>query len=350
MRHSALLVAFAALFCSSVSAQVNLNAGLVGYYPFHNGNAGDSSGKGNHGIVYFATAAADRNGTASRALAFNGQSSYIRIPSSATLSSGGKFSVCVQFKPTGFYSGPCHGNVLVARGDFSTPGSYNIQYSDYAYTSGQNCNIATPDVQHEQLRAMAGTASGPSLTAAASAPYLQLNQWYSAIAVQDSFKLSIYLNGALISTTPNPVANAVASTQDIFLGRLNNAQYPYWFNGVMDEVRIYNRDLNATEIAAYDTLGRIAPPSQAVAAVDGQNLLFSLSPNPAGQQLDVQLNDQFGIGAIGYVITNVAGQAVQQGALATGHAGLDISALPSGLYLLRLTGSNASAIGRFVKQ
>jgi hypothetical protein len=35
--------------------------GLVGYWPF-NGNANDASGNGNHGIVYGASLATDRNG------------------------------------------------------------------------------------------------------------------------------------------------------------------------------------------------------------------------------------------------------------------------------------------------
>ena len=42
--------------------------GLIAYYPF-NGNANDESGNGNHGIVYGATLAADRNGNADSAIA-----------------------------------------------------------------------------------------------------------------------------------------------------------------------------------------------------------------------------------------------------------------------------------------
>ncbi len=33
--------------------------------------------------------------------------------------------------------------------------------------------------------------------------------------------------------------------------RLNDSQFSYWFNGVTDEVRIYNRALNPDEVNAY---------------------------------------------------------------------------------------------------
>jgi hypothetical protein len=38
------------------------------------------------------------------------------------------------------------------------------------------------------------------------------------------------------------------NNQEVLLGRHGNPAYPYWFNGIMDEVRIYNRALNLMEI------------------------------------------------------------------------------------------------------
>jgi len=68
-------------------SQVNLNAGLVAYYPF-NGNANDVSGNNNNPVFNSATLTADKNGMANGAYYFNGTSSYMRIPNSATLSFG----------------------------------------------------------------------------------------------------------------------------------------------------------------------------------------------------------------------------------------------------------------------
>jgi len=60
-----LFVLLSALFggWSSVVAQINLDSGLVAYYPF-NGNANDESGNGNNGTVNGATLTADRFGNA----------------------------------------------------------------------------------------------------------------------------------------------------------------------------------------------------------------------------------------------------------------------------------------------
>ena len=60
-----LFILLSALFSgwSGVIAQINLDSGLVAYYPF-NGNANDESGNGNNGTVNGATLTADRFGNA----------------------------------------------------------------------------------------------------------------------------------------------------------------------------------------------------------------------------------------------------------------------------------------------
>ena len=37
---------------------------------------------------------------------------------------------------------------------------------------------------------------------------------------------------------------------DLYIGHLNSDQYPYWLNGDLDEIRIYDRPLNKEEIYA----------------------------------------------------------------------------------------------------
>ena len=59
------------LFSNTCLSQINLNQGLVAYYPF-NGNANDASGNGNNAIFNNATLAADRLGNANSAYSFNG--------------------------------------------------------------------------------------------------------------------------------------------------------------------------------------------------------------------------------------------------------------------------------------
>ncbi len=61
-----------------LNAQVNLQQGLLAYYPF-SGNANDSSGNGKHGTVNGASLTSDRCGKANSAYSFNGTSAYIEM-------------------------------------------------------------------------------------------------------------------------------------------------------------------------------------------------------------------------------------------------------------------------------
>ena len=44
--------------------------------------------------------------------------------------------------------------------------------------------------------------------------------------------------------------NGNAYDEDLFFGKLDNQNYPYWFNGLLDEVRFYNRVLTKEEMTA----------------------------------------------------------------------------------------------------
>src|SRR5260370_24499664 len=76
------LIALAAFV--RVHAQDPFTNGLVAYYPF-NGNANDASGNGNNGTVTSAALAVDRFGNPNSAYAFDGVSSLITVPDSASL-------------------------------------------------------------------------------------------------------------------------------------------------------------------------------------------------------------------------------------------------------------------------
>ena len=215
----------------------------MAYYPF-SGDANDASGNGNNPIFNNATLTNDRFGNPNSAYSFNGTDNYIRIPNSSSLNSSNQISICAWVKVAGFYQGTCHGNNIVMKGnmDFQT-GNYMIRFDDSYFTNSQNCSISNPDVNHE-------TFFGINSSSSSNAPFVQTNQWYSVVYTCDGTTAKIYVNCQLAGSGP---ANGISFTNsdDLFLGALNNSQYPYWFNGVMDEVRIYNRAINEDEIKAY---------------------------------------------------------------------------------------------------
>jgi gliding motility-associated-like protein len=224
-----------------LNAQINLNAGLVAYYPF-NGNTNDVSGNGNNPVFNNATLANDRFGNINGSYHFNGIDNYMRIPNSPTLNSNNTLSVACWVRVTGFYQGTCHGNRILMKGDADyLPGNYTLTFDDNAYTNGQNCANPIPDILHENFYGL-GSILAPGYT-----PYVQLNQWMSVIYTNDGITGKLYINCELKSSAPSG-GLTFTNNYDLFFGRLNNSQYPYWLNGDLDEVRVYNRALNIDEV------------------------------------------------------------------------------------------------------
>jgi gliding motility-associated-like protein len=239
------LFLFLLFSCHFVFSQVNLNLGLVAYYPF-NGNANDQSGNNNNPIFNNATLTADRFGNPNSAYYFNGVDNYMRIPNSPSINPVGQISICAWVKVMGFYQGQCHGNNIVMKGDADyLTGNYMIRYDDYAYTNGQNCSNPVPDINHENFYGIQTI-----IPAGGYIPFIQTSQWYSVVYTCDGNTAKIYVNCELKASGP---ANGITFSNgyDLFLGRMNHPQFPYWFNGVMNEVRIYNRALNIDEVKTY---------------------------------------------------------------------------------------------------
>src|SRR5450432_2626706 len=48
-----------------------------------------------------------------------------------------------------------------------------------------------------------------------------------------------------------------ANTNKLYIGTLEDGTHPYWFNGVIDEIRIYSRDLPYGAVVALNNLKEI---------------------------------------------------------------------------------------------
>ena len=266
------------LVCFHLSfAQINLTAGLVAYYPF-NGNANDASGNGNNGIVTNASLTADRLGNANSAYYFNGSNASIRVPNSASLNVGSQITITAQVKIQGFYMGPCHGNSVVNKGDYGYVTGYtNFGFDDGQYTAYQNCSNATVDVIHQNFYGpYAEPPQGPT-------QYMVLNQWYCMIYTYDGTTAKMYIDGNLIASVANNPGATFNNPYDLYLGKHFDPAFQYWFNGVMDEVRIYNRAINTAEVGALCscvTLTITNNPSN-VTVCAGSNATFSIAATNA---------------------------------------------------------------------
>lgn len=216
----------------------DLSDGLVAYYNFNNGTLNDSSGNNNAIVFNNAVKTTDRNGNANNAYLFNGTSSYMQVKSSATLNPS-NITLSAIVKLNGFYPGKCHGNQILQKGTVDQdPGVYSLRVTDL-YT---DCAI-TADTAKEEIGGFYGDY-GSSSNVYDTADYIKTNRWVNVVYTFDGKQSKIYIDGQLKRTT---IANAVftATSEDLFIGRAESSEYPYWFNGVIDDVRIYNKALCA---------------------------------------------------------------------------------------------------------
>lgn len=230
------------LFFGQSYSQVNLNAGLRAYYTF-DGNVNDQSGNANNPSQNNTVYTTDRFGNANKAVRFDGTGSFIRIPNAPTINTGNQISLCAWVRPLGFYQGTCHGNSILMKGDADyLPGNYLLRFDDNYYTSGNNCTSSVVDPDHQNFYGQGTNPGPPGYT-----PYIQAGQWYSVIYTYDGSIARLYINCELKDSTPSSI-QSFSNSADLYLGKLNNPSYPYWFNGDMDDVRIYDRAINTDEV------------------------------------------------------------------------------------------------------
>jgi len=215
----------------------SLADGLVAYYNFTGGNTNDSSGNGNNIIVNNATATTDRNGKANNAYLFDGSSSYMQIANSASLSPAGSITLFAIVKVNGFYAGMCHANQILAKEmQDQENGVWGLRFADLSTP----CSGA-PNTSNEQFSGFYGN-NAVAIAGNVAGAAVQTGQWYFLTYTYDGTTSRLYVNGSLVDTQPAAITFS-ANTESFYIGKTPNPTYPYYFNGVIDEVRIYNRAL-----------------------------------------------------------------------------------------------------------
>ena len=242
MKLYALILISILLSISPILGQVNLKNGLVACYPF-NANAKDETGNGNDGTVNGATLTTDRFGKTNSAYSFDGISQFITVPDSPTLKFE-QISIALWIKATQFrsftnsagtwdrYGGPICRDTRSAGtwNGFTTTTSHGLLRFNSTLTSGNY-----PDVGIEN-----------SIT---------LNDWIFLVFVVDNGISKIYKDGVLVATNANFSGNKmVANNNPIYIGRSfwlpSGVQLDAYFTGIIDDIHLYNRPLNANEVKA----------------------------------------------------------------------------------------------------
>ncbi len=219
---------------------------LVGWYTF-DGDDLDHSGYNNNISFNNATPTAGKDGIPNTAYNFDGTSSYMTIPNSVSLNPLKKITLFAKVKPMEFYQGLCHRNTILYKAyNDNTSGKYLLAFDDMAYYNFQGCE----DPVQNKFENFYGSYGDGQATAAGvrdDSTYIRAGRWYKIIFTYDGVTAKLYINGQLkasnqTSTTFTP------SDAPIYIGASPDSQYPYWFTGVIDEIRIYNKALTQSEI------------------------------------------------------------------------------------------------------
>jgi len=225
----------------------NSNSNLVAWYTF-NGDTKDHSGNGNN--VDFnnnATSTAGKDGLPNTAYLFDGTSSYMTVPNSASLNPSSAITIIVVVQPLGFYQGECHSNRVICKGynDYDN-GRYTIGYDDQPFWQYQGCDQQVKEGK-ETFYGAYGDGQATSAGVTDLAIHVKQGKWYTLAYTFDGRRSRFYVNGMLqaasvISTTFTPNSNP------LFIGRNQDPNFPYYFNGIIDEIRIYNTALSQNNI------------------------------------------------------------------------------------------------------
>jgi hypothetical protein len=219
----------------------NLEDGLVAYYPF-NGNANDESGNGNDGTVNGATLTTDRNGEAGSAYSFDGVNDKIDTGNGWGNFGTGPVTISVWIKRNEIDNV----DAILSKGNYGTGKQWYLR-TDYPVGGTTHTHINflfRAGAPIEQIQQIWSTSQ------------LYPGTWHHVVAKRDSTGLSIYIDGQLDNTEASSPRNA-DSNVPVKFGFIDT-WVPGDFNmdGNIDDVRIYNRALSSSEVAALYDLER----------------------------------------------------------------------------------------------
>jgi hypothetical protein len=240
-----LTTALFAVFLTNAPAQSFITNGLVAYYPF-NGNANDASGNGNNPTNIQATLCADRFGNPNSAYSFNGTNSYIGFTNVPTTQIT-NWSVTAWVMPASLDQS----GIAVCMG-----------YDDGHTGNGYSLGVSGNQVPGGQLYAIFGYIGFYP----GGFTFTNTNQWYQVVMLRNSGVTTFFVNGV---ATSNSITTTPFTPTSFRIGSENGVRF---FNGAINDVRIYNRALASNEVATlYAVESDFCSPHEAQATAQVVN-------------------------------------------------------------------------------
>jgi hypothetical protein len=219
----------------SCNLLADLTAGLMAYYPF-NGNPNDASGNGFNGVGQNVTYTNNRFGNPASALLCNGSSSDVEVANTFPMQAEQTITVWVNPATLNGYQ-PILEKAIPGYG-----GEVDFQLR---LPNDGNPNDGT-------INFCANTDNGLTgiFASAISQAALSVGQWYFIACVIDQAnnQVLLYVNGVLNGTASMGGRSIRNTNRPFRIGKQIGQQANLSFNGIIDDVCIYNRVLSPSEI------------------------------------------------------------------------------------------------------
>ena len=308
--------------------------GLVAHYPF-DGNANDATPYQNHGVIGGNPTfiPANRPGAMGQAIVFDGDRDSVLAPNAVQLLS--------DFTTVSFW-------IRVDKMNTADPEAYVMDFGHW----DQRWKISLP--QHRKIVWTTNSKNNqfPNFISdmdSGDGNDLPIGVWSYITMVHDGKNDIIYKDGVKVNTKP---AEGKLNSTNRPLGFGNNPiEGKQYFNGALDNVKIYNKALTEAEALKLFTGGTTDTyePNLVDSYVD------PIFPNPVSDILQVRhrlpSNEALLVRVFDIQGRQVDALRLTQGDVATGQFSVDVARLPQGIYSLNFVmgGKNLGSM-RFTKK
>lgn len=318
-------VTISAIFLVAISfAQVNLQQGLVAYYPL-NGTSNDSSSNSNDGVIKGATPAGNRFNLPNQAFFFDGDDQAIEIPSSSSLIPTNAVSVAAWVYTT------------------------DKEYWNYAVTKRYQINAAPYNsyvlgtTGFTNSKWLWGISSNTKETDLVANTLVEENKWIQLTGTYSGDTMKLFMNGKEIArqSLSTPIAYSNLPLRLGIAIATNSGPKSAW-KGYLDEIRIYNRELTEDEVKyLYD------PSLLGTERITPETIGLKLYPNPSSNKVFINtFNSKDKLDNSKITITDISGREIIQTKYSA--EGIDVSPLTSGVYFVNISVFNSTI--RFIKK
>ena len=227
------------------------------------GNLADSSGNNLHATPTNITYAPGVNGQPNTAALFNGTSSFGSVPYQPIMNLT-NFTITATVRVNGFYSNICQAEYLLAHGPEFSSQEYGLYMTDNLF-DGNNC-MAFDSTKFQFV----SPSPSPSAPFWAAGTYVPSHEWLRFAITYDGDTFRSFYNG--VPDVVVPYSHLISpGTDGIIIGReFDNPQYPYWFDGLMDDMKLYNIALSdsAVETEGCEKFITVQPPADLIIGPD----------------------------------------------------------------------------------